>query len=498
MTKYILHIITFSFLLLVIESCKKDDYSMLDDIQNAADYSSSQVGKANAIVIQGVSYGDTTTAIPSVPIFLNRAESHNVTIKAEIDTSLIASYNQMYSTQYNLISSAAFKLGNNSIEIPAGQTQSTDSFRIYLQSAALLNVGVAPYLIPLRLTSSDGSLQKSIAFVKMNVTVSQIFGNINGGGSWYDGGVYGSTTTLDNKYLYTYILTKNFDQPIIAPDSLAFTAGLTSSLQMHSLVVNAELTNDASIIQAYNDVNGSHVLPFPDGTFDFYKDSAVVPANYTSLYNGLALRFKNYDLFNSNDTFLLAMRPISKKSPYNVEPDTASRFKYSYIKLKINHVRNGNVDASNGSIVGTVSDRSTWKITSSYGPDSLYYSNPPSNVLDGNNTTYWNSPGWSLPQDLIVDAGSVQTFKGFRITPQYADLTRDFLQISIATSEDKIHWISQGYYFGTPVSSTSSADQPDIKNIKFITPVNARYINFSIQKSTSSYYTGVAEINGIQ
>ncbi len=495
---YQLSILVFAGLLFLFNACKKDTFSDLDRIQDAADYSQSSVGRANGILIQNVSYGDTTTDVPGAPVFLSAVSGQNTNVSASIDTALVKSYNEMYGTSYPMIRQGAFGLVDSIINIPAGVSQSRDSVRIKLKKGSFLSVGLYPYLIPVRLVSkSGGSLKSTILFLKMNVQMSQVFARISDGGAWYDGGVYGYTLSRAGNMMLDYSINKMYDNPIKGPDSLNFSVMLTESIAATNLLMMAGLDNSDSVIQYFNKVNGTNVKPFPSNTFEM-QSAQVSMGSRSYVYNGLSMKFKNYDAFNVNDTFLVALKVLRTNIPFCVEPDTASMYQNVFLRLKVNHIYPGNVDATNSGLTGTLVNRSNWSVTSSYGSDAAYNSSRPSETIDGNNDTYWYSPGWSLPQSLILDMGTPQSIKGFRLTPQYVYIDADFLWVGVSTSQDGKSWTSQGFYFGTPTDASTSSASPDINTIKFVNPVNARYFQFAVFKSTAAYNSAIAEINAIQ
>jgi hypothetical protein len=83
--------------------------------------------------------------------------------------------------------------------------------------------------------------------------------------------------------------------------------------------------------------------------------------------------------------------------------------------------------------------------------------------------------------------------------PGYRYRSEDFIRMEVLSSNEGQSWKFEGAYAGTPTDPSSSAANPDVKQLKFRAPVKARYFKFNITRSTNaSYYSSVAEIYGIK
>lgn len=70
--------------------------------------------------------------------------------------------------------------------------------------------------------------------------------------------------------------------------------------------------------------------------------------------------------------------------------------------------------------------------------------------------------------------------------------------MEVYSSTNGTTWKLEGYYVGTTTSAGSTVANPDIKNVRFLTPVTARYFKFNITKTTDGSYAGMAELNALE
>jgi hypothetical protein len=154
-----------------------------------------------------------------------------------------------------------------------------------------------------------------------------------------------------------------------------------------------------------------------------------------------------------------------------------------------------NIDPGQLTLAGTFIARTNWTLTVS---NTTAGALGPA-MLDGINTTAWRSSNsTSAAKWLSVDMGAAQQIKGFVYVPNYILTTENPTAITVSTSMDNITWTSQGGWKGTGPSATSSALNPDLKNINFIVPLQARYFRFDITSWGTTSRVGIAELNVVQ
>lgn len=70
-------------------------------------------------------------------------------------------------------------------------------------------------------------------------------------------------------------------------------------------------------------------------------------------------------------------------------------------------------------------------------------------------------------------------------------------QITVSTSNDNTTWMVQGVWRGTGPATGSSATAPDVKGIRFASPVTAQYFRLEINTWVSGNRVGIGELNAL-
>jgi hypothetical protein len=154
-----------------------------------------------------------------------------------------------------------------------------------------------------------------------------------------------------------------------------------------------------------------------------------------------------------------------------------------------------NVDTTQVPLAGATMSRTGWNITVS---NTTTGALGPA-MVDGNNATAWRSSNsGTAAKYVIVNVGSAQTLKGFRLVPNYVMTPENATRISVSSSTDSTTWTFQGVWRGTGPSATSSAASPDIKGINFLQPVQAKFFRFDIEALVSGNRVGIGELNAAQ
>ncbi|MFE7085484.1 BT_3987 domain-containing protein [Sphingobacterium spiritivorum] len=404
------------------------------------------------------------------PAVLTRALDKAVQVKANIDPGLVESYNKTNNTNYPVLPEGAFSLGEKSqITIAAGQTVSADSIRVQLSDLSKLRLGTTNYLIPVVLTSVNKDIPVSTNRQTMyvQVTVKSIAYYITG---------------ISDKNRVDIVLKRNGNTTsgtstvdIKAKINAVFTKPVTVSVAANN-----------GLVEDYNKKNNMTYLPFPAGSYNIIKDNVIIPANALVSSENIEVKLTDMSLFADDKEYLLPLMIKDNPSKDLPPADTSQNVVYLQVSIAVN-----NIDAANPPITGSLINRTTWKLTAA---DSFFGS--VSNIQDGNNaTSYINS----LETPINLDMEQIQTVKGFIIIPNYTFTPMiDIISMEVFSSNDGVNWKPQGTYEGTQTDLQSSADNPDLKYVRFITPVRARYFKIIPTQSTSGFYYGLAEWNAIQ
>lgn len=326
------------FLFAILFACKKQDDS-LDSLAKAiSGYTSSYVEKGSALRINGIAYNDTTIAYRGFPVSLSAAAGSETVVKATIDTTLIAAYNAMYGEKNRMFDSTAFKLSNNGeYHIKTNQVTSADSLYVLLKSATKL-VDSAVYLIPVRLTATNGAgVANSIVFFKMFISSTSVDGYIFSGYAF-------NTTAYPYPYSgsngsKTFFLTLNKDangQVIGGPDLVKFNVFLRTRFALKDLNAYAAIDISDSSIKALTTSYYNYVR-FPEGTYELVKNKVTVPANGYFSSDSLSIRLSHYEKFQSGVYYLMGIKLVSEPSDIYSMPPMKSTASYGFIHLYINN-----------------------------------------------------------------------------------------------------------------------------------------------------------------
>lgn len=288
----------------------------------------------------------------------------------------------------------------------------------------------------------------------------------------------------------------NSGDTVIADINLIYLGKLGSGFQAlingtsgKDVEVTGKIDANPQLIKAYDSLYHMHSLALPSDLFKISGDGKVtIKAGQMQSADSIKIELNNISgLKVGKYTYVV---PIVLES---MAKDVQLKSKLMFVRYKLVVNPKNNVDRTNAGLSGQQIDRTGWSTTAL----SYYDVSAPSNVLDGENETVWESDG-IIPQWLMLDMGMTETVKGFSIVPNYVYPGDDFIDMDVLSSKDGITWEMQGKYTGTSASAQSSADLPDIKTVKFINPVTARYFKFNVTSSTGGGYAGMAELNGIK
>ena len=481
-------------LVISFPSCKKNEESFLKDVAGQfSNYPSSSIGKANQLLIGDQVVATSTPNPPGLPVMLEQAIDDSVEVVGSIDTLLISTFNELQKTRFPIFPSTAFGIGNNGrIVLAPHLLQSLDSLQIFLRDANGLAHNTV-YLIPIRLstTSPIGKLKSSIMFLKIHITINHILGKMH----IFSGGTnFSITSTWRDDYIAGTARNLKLNGVNDGPATIEFSARLAQSMPVG---VEAEAgivqdSADSSLTWFSQNIANAPLKRFPNDAFQIIQNKVSIPAGSIYSATNFSVAIDYNALAPSDTNYLLVLNIDNADDNSLIVPQRNGNGHRAFIQVSMSEVITGNVAISNDGLSGSAIDRKNWRATSS-AEDPAF---PATNLLDQSILTFWRGAKQG-PQDLTIDMGNVYTLKGFFLTPQYTQLYDDFSNMRIYSSEDGTTWIYQGMYRGTSTNWQSSVEKPDIKTLRFLTPVTTRYVKFSFVNN--NYNTpAIANINGIE
>ncbi len=474
---------------ILIFSCRKSDDpifippsgNLLFVSLSGIDYIKQTVNLTSYITPAGVQSSDSfkLRAISTVP------SATDIIANVSIDTTLVSNYNTLNGTSYAAMPAAGVSFKSTQMVIKAG-TMESDSMIVTLTDGSVFNKADS-LLLPITLTSLE-KVKDTVPPITANNTVYVLFTpnrlRVQLGNSQPD-----ENHIIEMSYA-TVVGTNIAGSPVNA------NAYLLPQSTNQALSLSLQAQANSSLVQAYNTKHNTAYLTLPANTYTLSTGKLTIDAGKTSSTDRVTITLQNVNqLSNADSGNTIYLLPVITKEDNNKTfPDTA------YVRVTQKLV---NIDPSNGTVTGTAIDRTVWAATASSN-DPYFSTSDPKYVFDGDYNTGWLSDIYgSYPQDLTVDMGKTNTIKGFDFTANYALYTAYGIVISpiemtVYTSMDGVTWKSQGVYSNAPAGGT--ADAPDVKYVKFYSPVQARYFRFSITGSSypSAPLVGFSEINAIE
>lgn len=154
-------------------SCNKDESFDVKGDPDTVFFTNSEspgnmpVNSANYSVVNipdGAGWTNLSSTLPSnikLAVFATKPVSQDVTISAQLDNSLIASYNAANNTDYKELPAGILNTQSLSARIAQGATTSVDSLTIAVDPANLKSLTEKAYMAPIKLTNvSNGSVGK--------------------------------------------------------------------------------------------------------------------------------------------------------------------------------------------------------------------------------------------------------------------------------------------------------------------------------------------------
>lgn len=183
------------------------------------------------------------------PVRCTKPAPTDLTIHINVDPSLVDSYNQANGTNYTLLKSV--QLENATLHIKKGEYISADSLKVHYTDMTEFQSGAENYLLPIAITSIEGSGASISENSKIYLTFSSIY-KVNTV-------TMGASKSMNLEY-----------------ENGGFT-NLTERLELENMLtadwaadddINISLEMDPSLIGAYNAVNGTNYVLMPNTAFE--------------------------------------------------------------------------------------------------------------------------------------------------------------------------------------------------------------------------------------
>ncbi len=460
-------------------SCKKgeNDFSSEDlTIYLPAGSLSYNSGAASFVVARSNTFAGTGTAFP---VLLTRAFDRDVEVTATIDTALLADYDRTNNSTSDRFPTDAFQLTNNGqVRIPAGQERSMDSLRIALGPQASSLDLTRQYVLPIRLSSTDSNLplssNRSVMYVR--VTFNRITTQLNG---------------VSTNRVVPIRIDRMPNGDIVHGD-LNLTAAVNTAFA-EPLTVG--LRDRQEWLASYNQANQTNYVAFPAGTFAVSPASVSIGRGALSAATPFSLALSNTHAFETGRSYLL---PVGITDEGPVPPHEMRGTAYFSVEVALQ-----NIDPANSLPSGSRVDRTDWTATASSTDNEFASLGVPASVFDNNPATGWHSElvfGTPPTVTFTVDMQDQKNIRGFIFTPRYWDYfgtgyISAVTGMRVASSSDGINWTIQGSYTGSMPAGTATS--PETRNVRFFTPVQARYFRFTLTEY-GEYAAGFGELDAFE
>jgi hypothetical protein len=308
------------------------------------------------------------------------------------------------------------------------------------------------------------------------------------------------STGLDSKDLLVYMqgdfgdahnaVTASLTQtPLSVWGNTTFHFSAWSTRQVLT-ATNVNIVPDSSGVAAFNQSAGKHCRLMPANVYSIDANQHTIAAD-SNESDPITVTITNPAALTDTNGYVLPLT-IEKvsSSDHGVTISTNRATAYLYVPYMFT-----NIDTANTASAGTIMSRTGWNVTVS----NTTNGSPATSMVDGSNSTAWRSSNSSsAAKYVIVNLRSSQIITGFRLTPDYVSIGDNATQIRVSTSPDSVTWTVQGVWKGTGPATGTSATNPDLKWIDFLSPVQTQYFRFDILSWVSGSRTGIGELNVMQ
>jgi hypothetical protein len=250
---------------------------------------------------------------------------------------------------------------------------------------------------------------------------------------------------------------------------------------------------DDRFVAQYNQANGTNYLLLPANTYTISTDYRRTIHAGSNSSDPVKLQITNAAALTDTRGYVLPLT-ITKIDGKDKGAKISNNQATVYIAVPYKYT---NVDTVQTVLSGTLLSRTGWSVTVSNSSSGT--ANQASNILDGNNGTWWRSSNSATAaKSITLTMPAAQQVSGFKFTPNYNSTNENATQMTISSSNDNVTFTVQGIWKGTGPAAGSSSSAPDFKGVNFLVPVTARYWKFDITAWVSTNIVGVGEINAIQ
>lgn len=234
--------------LLGVQSCDDEKYDVKGNPNNLIYFISSATNSVSTFSVDWTSRGAVgDDVIVKLPVKSTRQVENTIMVYAEVDNSLVNSYNAINATSYESFPSGAYTVVKSAATIESGQNLSVDSIEISVPAENFIPLDKSTYLLPVRLTKVEGGNAK--ASVQYNTVYAVV--NVS-----YPDEVKLDVSITNGSNMGTSILD-------IAelPASYTFTVSTNSSVRQDERVT---LATDRSLVTYYNTQKNTNYTVLPE------------------------------------------------------------------------------------------------------------------------------------------------------------------------------------------------------------------------------------------
>lgn len=232
--------------------------------------------------------------------------------------------------------------------------------------------------------------------------------------------------------------------------------------------INVTLEQDNSLIESYNNANGTSYQALPDGLLNIDNSSVPIVQDAVQSEDSVSITVDKTKTTNLTEGVYLV--PLRLASLSNNSAKISSNMSSLYILLTVS---SSNIRENEGSasMVGTlITDYSEWTGTS-----STSSSGSVANLFDGDE---WGGWGFNQsPSTIVLDMQSVKRITGIRALSLYASFNSyyTFDNIKFWLSRDNITFDKIG-----DQPNSKMANEAGYQYISMYAPVEARYLKLEL------------------
>lgn len=183
-----------------------------------------------------------------------------------------------------------------------------------------------------------------------------------------------------------------------AEKTIKTTAPTTKTIQVKFAI-------DNSLVEAYNEKNGTEYVAAPDGAFSLSTDQLTIEADTTASKEGIALAVSEAgieQLEPGNEYLVPVVISDSSDADYRISSNVG--FAYYLVQVSSKLIN------ENGTLSGlTLLDKTGWSVTcTDDGATNLQ------NIVDGSNSTYAKFSR-ADNHEVVIDLGGETSFKGIEV-----------------------------------------------------------------------------------